>query len=401
MKHLLLLLLISQFVFSNVLQTEELSVFDKSENKILEKENKSLKKENKNKKEYKEHIVEKVAISKTLYSSYLSYPKFVYQKQRFEVNIKTIVTRNKFQRLEVRFVDSKNITILNPHSNWKVKKNSEFVNKFYFKINSKNFVMPKIQILLYLKNKVIEVSYLNPLYIKYQTLGLGNKKFSKVIAKDLKLISFKTKQYNNKELLTVLELTGENANLEDFVLSENYKEQGITFLKEYFPSQSLIYHVIIPIHTRKISFNYYNTDTKRFKNISFAIDLKNDLVSTQTDLNPSNSNFEFYKKTAIAIIVLLLLILTIWKRKVIFLIFTLIFLIILIIYIMPNKTIILSKNVVIYILPTKNSTIFHQTNKEQVVEILNQKAGFYKVLFNTKNNTEIIGWIKEKDVIKN
>ena len=68
---------------------------------------------------------------------------------------------------------------------------------------------------------------------------------------------------------------------------------------------------------------------------------------------------------------------------------------------MPNKTIILSKNVVIYILPTKNSTIFHQTNKEQVVEILNQKAGFYKVLFNTKNNIEIIGWIKDKDVIKN
>ncbi|NQY52409.1 MAG: hypothetical protein HRT42_02445 [Campylobacteraceae bacterium] len=401
MKHLLLLLLISQFVFSNILQTEEISVFEKSENKILEKENNSLKKENKNKKEYKELIVKTLPVSKTLYSSYLAYPKFVYQKQRFEVNIKTIVTRNKVDRLEVRFVNGKNITILNPRSKWKVKENREFKNKFYFKINSKNFVMPKIQILLYSKNKVLETSYLNPLYIKYQTLGLGNKKFSKVIAKDLKLVSFKTKQYNNKELLTVLELSGKNANLEDFKLSENYKEQGITSLKEYYPSQSLIYHVIIPIHTRKISFDYYNTSSKSFKNISFTIDLKNDLVSTQTDLNPSNSNFEFYKKTAIAIIVLLLLILTIWKRKVIFLIFTLIFLIILIIYIMPNKTIILSKNVVIYILPTKNSTIFHQTNKEQVVEILNQKAGFYKVLFNTKNNTEIIGWIKEKDVIKN
>jgi hypothetical protein len=65
-----------------------------------------------------------------------------------------------------------------------------------------------------------------------------------------------------------------------------------------------------------------------------------------------------------------------------------------------NKTIKLKENTVIYILPTKNSTIFQKTKKVVIVEDMKRKNGFAKIMFRSGDN-KFIGWVKEEDVIKN
>ena len=154
----------------------------------------------------------------------------------------------------------------------------------------------------------------------------------------------------------------------------------------------------MPIHKKKVEFNYYNTTSKSFVTITVPLILQNELVSTQTDLNPNDSSFEKYKKMAVVLLLLLFILIYIWKRNKIYLVISIILLIISIIYLMPNKTGIVKKDSYIYILPTKNSTIFFKLENKEKVEVLNRKSEFIKVMGIDK---EFIGWIKEDNFGKN
>ena len=120
--------------------------------------------------------------------------------------------------------------------------------------------------------------------------------------------------------------------------------------------------------------------------------LQNELVSTQTDLNPNDSNFEKYKKIFSIVVFVLLLILLLVKRNKILMVLTFITFIVAVIYNLPNSKGIVIKDSYIYILPTKNSTIFFKVDSNQKIEVLQRKNGFIKVL---GLDNEFIGWIKE------
>jgi SH3-like domain-containing protein len=60
----------------------------------------------------------------------------------------------------------------------------------------------------------------------------------------------------------------------------------------------------------------------------------------------------------------------------------------------PNKKILVNENINIYILPSSHSTVYNRLKQKHIVEIINEKNNFYKVLF--KNNN--IGWINKNDI---
>ncbi len=339
--------------------------------------------------------------SKNLYLSYISYPKHIYKNQRFEIEVKALITRKNFDYIQTRFLNSVNMTPLNPKSSWKKSEEnkSTFTNKFYFKAYESNFRMPTIEVRLYKNKTLIETRRISSLNISFSEIAKGDERFSNIIAQDFKIVASKTKQYTNKEALTIIDIDAKKSNLEDFYL-KGIEDQGITVIEDNYPNQKIIYYLVIPIHKKSIIFTYYNTQNRQFEKIVVPIVLEEELVSTQTDLNPNNSSFEFYKKIAIAVLTLILLALFIWKRKFIFLVLFLILTIIFILFIMPNKTIKLKENTVIYILPTKNSTIFQKVKKEIIVEDMKRKNGFVKIMFGSAEEN-YIGWVKEEDVIKN
>ncbi len=103
--------------------------------------------------------------------------------------------------------------------------------------------------------------------------------------------------------------------------------------------------------------------------------------------------FEKYKKIAAIVVFVIFLLIFIWKRYKIVLFLTIISLITAVLYNLPNSTGIVKPDSFVYILPTKNSTIFFKVDKEEKVEVLQTKNGFIKVL---GVDNGFIGWIKEE-----
>lgn len=385
MKKLLLLsfLLISSLFAYDDFTNNETSVFDQS-NSATQVEEKEV---------YYD--------SKNLYLSYIDYPKNIYKNQRFEIEVKALITRSNVDTIQTNFINGLNMEPLNLDSTWEPLEGERntYINKFYFKSYENNFKLPDIQVSLYSSNNLVEQRVLSAPEINFLEVAKGDKNFSNIIASKLTIVDSKSKQYTNKEALTVIDIQALNSNLEDFRIS-GYEEQGITLIEDEYPNQHMIYYVVIPIHTKSVIFNYFNTQTNRLEKINLPIKFDEELVSTQTDLNPNNSNFEFIKKIIVASIALLFLILFIWKRNYLYLVLFLLTLIVFILFVMPNKTVRLKANSVIYILPTKNSTIFQKVATQTIVEDMKRKNGFVKIMFKINEN-KYIGWVKEKDVIEN
>ena len=330
--------------------------------------------------------------AKNLYLSYKKIPTNVYKNQKFEVTVKALITTTNFDNLTTSFFNHSNIAILNPNSQWKKISYDVYENTFYFKVKNSNFRLPDIEVKLLNGNSIIDTSQLSTTPIRYSDIGKGDERYSNVIADKILLKAYKTKQYNNNEALTIIDIDGINSNLEDFKL-KNITEQGVSAIKELDATQNLVYYFVTPIYQKNLIFTYYNSATKSFKDIKVPLILQNELVSTQTDLNPNDSTFEKYKKIAALVLFGMLFLLTLWKRKKILIFFTIISFMIALFYNLPNAKGVVKKDSFVYILPTKNSTIFFKIENDQKVEILEKKNGFIKIL-GLENG--FIGWIKEE-----
>ena len=330
--------------------------------------------------------------AKNLYLSYKKVPNQAYKNQKIEVIVKALITTNNFDTLSTSFSDSSNASVLNPNSPWRKVSNDTYENSYYFKIKQGNFRLPNISVKLLSNGSTIDVSDLSSPTLRYSDIGTGDTRFSGIIADKFVLKAYKTKQYNNKEALTIIDVDAQNSNLEDFKL-QGISEQGVSNIKDDGGTQNLVYYFVTPIYEKKVVFTYYNLATKSFKDIKVPLILQNELVSTQTDLNPNDSTFERYKKIFAIVLFVIFLILYIIKRNRILLILTIISFITAIMYNLPNSKGVVKKDSYVYILPTKNSTIFFKVENNQNVEILQRKNGFIKVLGNDSN---FIGWIKEE-----
>jgi len=330
--------------------------------------------------------------SKNLYLSYSKIPTQVYKNQKIEVSVKALITTDNFDALNTTFSNSSNVTILNPNNPWKKISNDTYENSYYLKLKQGNFKFPDINVKLLSGGSIIDESELPSTAIKYTDIGKGDSRFSGIIADKFVLKAYKTKQYNNQEALTIIDVDASNSNLEDFKLA-GVDEQGISNIKDDGNKQNLVYYFVTPIYDKKVVFTYYNLTTKTFKDIKVPLVLQNELVSTQTDLNPNDSNFEKYKRIAAVVIFIMFLALFIWKRNKFFMFLSILFFIIAVTYNLPNDTGVVKKDSFVYILPTKNSTIFFKVDNNQKVEVLERKNGFIKIL---GIDNDFIGWIKEE-----
>ena len=330
--------------------------------------------------------------AKNLYLSYKKVPNQVYKNQKIEIVVKALITTNDFDSLSTSFSNSSNVSILNSNSPWRKVSNDTYENSYYFKLKSSKFQLPNINVELLANNSVLDTSSLSSPSIRYSDIATGDPRFSSIIADNFILKAYKTKQYNNKEALTIIDIDALNSNLEEFKL-QGIKEQGVSNIKDTGDKQNLVYYFVTPIFEKKVIFTYYNLTTKSFKDVTIPLILQNELVSTQTDLNPNDSNFEKYKKIFAIIIFLVFLIWFILKRNKISIFFAFVSFIVALLYNLPNSKGIVKKDSYIYILPTKNSTIFFKIENDQKVEILERKNGFIKVLGQDNN---FIGWIKDE-----
>ena len=335
--------------------------------------------------------------SKELYLEYSSFPQRVFTGQKFEVKLKALILKDTttYDKIVTTFTQEENIEVLTKDIVWIKNESSEYIATIAYKVYKDAFTLPKITLALSKDEEIIDFISIDSPPIKYEKIAVNQKLFSNIIADDLEVMTVKTKQYTNNILHTTINIKAINSNLEDFKLNEYLDEQqGINSLSDIHPEQNLYYYVMIPSHTKEIKFNYYNANSKDFVMINIPIILDEELVSTQTELNPYNSSILIYKQVFSGVLLLISILLFVFTRNNIYLIFITIFIIVLAYLFIPNQKVLVNKGISVYILPTNNSTIFKKLERKNVVEIVNEKNDFIKVLF----DNESIGWIKKNDI---
>jgi len=332
--------------------------------------------------------------SKILYAKYIQYPKVVYTKQQFSTTIETniLLPDNQPFSFSTHIQPSNDIEQLTQDITWYEIEPNKYQAKFKYKVKNQVFKLPTIDITITDENgTILDNTIVKKPNIIFRKIAIDKNRYSNIIANDLYINEVKVKQYTNNKLLCVISLTGIKSNLEEFHLN-NYKTQGEQDLVTNDDKQILYYYVIIPSHTQNIIFNYYNSLNNEFVNVTIPIELKEDLVSTQTNLNPYDSDMLFYQKISLMIFIIIFIMIYYFKRKFILLLVAVILMTILINISLPNKTIILPPNTKVYILPTSHSTVFKIVQDNEKVEVLKTIGKYKKVLFSNNH----IGWIKEQ-----
>jgi hypothetical protein len=331
---------------------------------------------------------------KSLYLKYIDPPTSVYTQQRFTLQLEARILINGNYNIVTTFQNEKNIQILNKNISWTPNENnSKYTSYITYKIKNSDFALPTIKLSILKDEQEVQWATIVPPPISYNKIAINDEKFSNIIADDLIVKDVKIKQYDNKRLMLVANIQTTNGNLEELKIGK-FKEQNIVSFKDNYPTQEIYYSIVIPNYMQTVDFQYYNLKTSSFITVRLPVILEDDLVSTQTDLNPQDNNILFYKQTSSLVLLLVFILLYVQTKYKIFIVIGLFFLIIFITLILPNQKTNLKSNTKVYLLPTKLSTVYKITNENLAVEIMMKKGNFVKVLFKNKH----IGWVKKSDI---
>jgi hypothetical protein len=228
---------------------------------------------------------------------------------------------------------------------------------------------------------------LNNLY-KSVPLEKTNR-FCNVLAEDLKVTNVISSKFNNTKNMISFTIVGKNANIEDFTL--HTKDENLTVVS---PDKATFF-TLIDNNIKNIFFYYFNTSLDNYKKIQIPVRIKEETISTQTDINPEeNTLFTPVNIMLLSIIAFFIIVFLIYQRT--WLIFPPILLTVYLVYLnLPKGEVFLSRGTNIYILPTPNSTVFYTAPIGTKVQILKKTENYTKIQIQNK-----IGWVKNEDIGK-
>jgi hypothetical protein len=332
----------------------------------------------------------------TIFLSYENIPDKVFVNQVFSVKVKAIITTTNFDKIKNKIIDTNSsMKVLNSDENWKWYNDEIFYKTFYLKATDKNATMPHIYFELYNDDNLSDSQIFPDLKLNIINLNT-DKYFSHVIAKSLKIIKSKTTSFDEKNLIIVIEIQATDSNLKDFKLSWVIRD-GIDSKFDNTPIYKIYYYAIIPKELKKFKFTYFNTQSNSFVKKQVDVIIDNDEVSTQSDLNPKDDKLAIYKNISFGIIFLILLYIFIKRKRLVYLLLLILLVAYYFIDTNPLNSIKISANTKIQILPTENSTVFYVTPRVLYVQKLMTRENYIKVILSNGK----IGWVKEKNVLKN
>ncbi|NPA54879.1 MAG: protein BatD [Epsilonproteobacteria bacterium] len=214
------------------------------------------------------------------------------------------------------------------------------------------------------------------------------KNFCGVIAKDIIISDKVLTNYDNNSNIVYWTIKTILGNAHDFTLHQ--QNEKMYFLDKNDTSSSYSYSAIVPRDKRDFDITYFDLDSEKYKTITIHIKLKNEKISTQTDIKPISKSNILILNTILGILILLWAFLFYKKGKITYIISILIAFAILVILNFPKKEITLPQGQQVHILPFDNSTVFFVAPKEMKAKVLKTRNGYKKIEF----ANQYIGWIK-------
>ncbi|WP_249355181.1 hypothetical protein [Campylobacter sp. MIT 12-5580] len=346
---------------------------------------------------YEENIKDTYIATSSLVLSAKEYKKQYFVGEVFSLELSAKTTENTEFDFELSFNKNKELVFLNPEAKWQ-KNGDEYNIKLYFEAQNSNAKLESIEVALSRNKEVFQRSslLLEPLNFKRVN---ADKNYSQIVANDLSVKRTRTSYFDDKNLMMIVELRGENANLNDFHLKdETLIEQRIDNVRGDFNSSIAFYSAIFAPNKKSLDFSYFNLNTQKLETLSIAVELSADeSVSTQSDLNPKNNDLVFYKQLGLWIVAGLCFVFFIFKRSYIALGIAILVLALSFFIGTDTQTGVVKSGANAKILPTANSTYFRTSKQDEKVEVLAKRQNYIKVLF----EDGAIGWIDEKDLQEN
>ncbi|EJB71454.1 SH3 domain-containing protein [Helicobacter pylori] len=294
-------------------------------------------------------------------------------------------------------LDKTQIELLNKMPKWKKVEQELFRATYYYKIKGVKAIIPSLEVSAFSnKDKYIDYSIAPKVALQVTDLS-KNPRYANVMAKDLQVVQYKTKDYDDKNNILVMELAFKEANWEDFHVKEAIKQgfDNASLSQIKAKEGSVFYYCVLPKTLQSLSFDYFSLSNRQFKTLSFSAIPTQDTTGIQSDLIPKNNFLVFSNVALLALCVFFLALFFIFGRKLIFLGLGILCLgFVLYNLLFTQKSALLLAHKKIRILPTQNSTILGLSKDEMPIKILGSHDDYYKIL----TPHEQIGWVKKDEV---
>ncbi|GAA7664976.1 SH3 domain-containing protein [Helicobacter pylori] len=294
-------------------------------------------------------------------------------------------------------LDKTQIELLSKMPKWKKVEKELFRATYYYKIKGVKASIPPLEVSAFSnKDKYIDHSIAPKVALQVTDLS-KNPRYANVMAKDLQVVQYKTKDYDDKNNILVMELAFKEANWEDFHIKEAIKQgfDNASLNQIKAKEGSVFYYCVLPKTLQNLSFDYFSLSNRQFKTLSFSAIPTQDTTGIQSDLIPKNNFLVFSNVALLALCVFFVVLFFIFGRKLIFLGLGILCLGFVLYHLLfTQKSALLLAHKKIRILPTQNSTILGLSKNEMPIKILGSHDDYYKIL----TPHEQIGWVKKDEV---
>ncbi|RKU92969.1 hypothetical protein DB721_07060 [Helicobacter pylori] len=294
-------------------------------------------------------------------------------------------------------LDKTQIELLNKMPKWKKVEQELFRATYYYKIKGIRASIPSLEVSAFSnKDKYIDHSIAPKVTLQVTDLS-KNPRYAKIMAKDLQVVQYKTKDYDDKNNILVMELAFKEANWEVFHVKEAIKQgfDNASLNQIKAKEGSVFYYCVLPKTLQSLSFDYFSLSNRQFKTLSFSVIPTQDTTGIQSDLIPKNNFLVFSNVVLLALCVFFLVLFFIFGRQLIFLGLGILCLGFVLYHLLfTQKSALLLAHKKIRILPTQNSTILGLSKDEMPIKILGSHDDYYKIL----TPHEQIGWVKKDEV---
>lgn len=341
-------------------------------------------------------VYDKIKVKELLLKA-TNVPKNVVIGEIFSVEI-VADTQNDFEfEFETQLYET-NIKWLNKKNfQWIKSEDNKYVGTFYLEATSIDAKTLKVGLDLKRNGENYQSSSINIFLPKLKELR-SDENYNHIVADNLEVKKFKTTKFDDINNIMVVEIYGNNVDLSAFnIENKTILKQGVDTINGDFNSQSAYYFAVFKPNKKSLDFNYYNLKKAKFESFSLPVSVEDDDVSTQIGLNPKQSEFSTYKDVTIYSCAVIFILLAIWRRKFSYFFVAAVFIALGIYTYNPFGKAVLKPDVSVTILPTKNSTVFYTSRKNENVEILDTKDDYSKILFADGK----IGWVKKDNLVKN
>ncbi|WRD06903.1 SH3 domain-containing protein [Helicobacter pylori] len=294
-------------------------------------------------------------------------------------------------------LDKTQIELLSKMPKWKKVEKELFRATYYYKIKGMKASIPPLEVSAFSnKDKYIDHSIAPKVILQVTDLS-KNPRYANIMAKDLQVVQYKTKDYDDKNNILVMEIAFKEATWEDFHIKEAIKQgfDNASLNQIKAKEGSVFYYCVLPKTLQNLSFDYFSLSNRQFKTLSFSAIPTQDTTGIQSDLIPKNNFLVFSNVALLALCVFFLVLFFIFGRKLIFLGLGILCLGFVLYHLLfTQKSALLLAHKKIRILPTQNSTILGLSKNEMPIKILGSHDDYYKIL----TPHEQIGWVKKDEV---